>query len=100
MCDHSILAPNLGRVSIRRKALALNTPNERYRDVTPIEISVWNHLVGLLALISMKPIAGIFGPLPPGASPLSGSAILAIALVGLLYIPVVHSRSDSKNELL
>jgi hypothetical protein len=46
----------------------------------------------------MKPIAGIFGPVPPGASPLNGFVILAIALLGLLYIPVQMRRMHFSKE--
>ncbi len=46
----------------------------------------------------MKPIAGIFGPVPPGASPLSGFIILGIALLGLLYIPVQIRRMNFSKE--
>ena len=46
----------------------------------------------------MPIILSVFGPVPPGASSLNGFAILTVALVGLLSIPVQVQKINISKQ--
>ena len=67
-------------------------------NVSPISLDVPAHSVGSSAIAAMPIPVSILGPVPPGATSLNGFAIMTIALVGLLSIPVQVQKMNFSKQ--